>query len=114
MRKRISDTAKWGELTVGPKIIDQSVQRRMRSTLAKVQSGKFAREFISEIKTGRRRYMNLLREAEKHPSWRGTAGTDGLARKNVGSPALHWPSSAPFRQIKSCLKFIALLACARE
>jgi ketol-acid reductoisomerase len=78
MRKLISDTAKWGELTVGPKIIDQSVQRRMRSALAKIRSGKFAREFISEIKTGRRRYMNLLHEAEKHPIEKVGARLRGL------------------------------------
>jgi len=67
MRKLISDTAKWGELTVGPEIIDQSVQRRMRSVLQKIRSGQFARAFIREMKTGRRRYAQLRREAEKHP-----------------------------------------------
>jgi ketol-acid reductoisomerase len=67
MRKLISDTAKWGELTVGPEIIDQTVQRHMRSALAKIRSGKFAREFIQEIETGGTRYLRLAREAEKHP-----------------------------------------------
>jgi len=67
MRKLISDTAKWGELTVGPKIIDQTVQRRMRSVLQKVRSGQFAREFIREMQTGRKRYAQLRRKAEKHP-----------------------------------------------
>ena len=78
MRKLISDTAKWGELTVGPKIIDQTVQRRMRSALGKIRSGKFAREFISEMKTGQSRYMNLLREAEKHPIEKVGARLRGL------------------------------------
>jgi ketol-acid reductoisomerase len=67
MRKLISDTAKWGELTVGPKIIDRTVQRRMRSVLQKIRSGEFAREFIHEMKTDRTRYWQLLQEAEKHP-----------------------------------------------
>jgi ketol-acid reductoisomerase len=67
MRRLISDTAKWGELTVGPKIIDQTVQRRMRSVLKKIRAGQFAREFIREMKTGRKHYAQLLREAEKHP-----------------------------------------------
>jgi ketol-acid reductoisomerase len=39
----------------------------MESALKKIQSGKFAREFVSETKTGRRRYVSLVREAEKHP-----------------------------------------------
>ena len=67
MRRLISDTAKWGELTVGPRIIDQTVQKQMTTALREIRSGKFAREFIEEMKTGRRRYANLLREAEKHP-----------------------------------------------
>jgi len=67
MRRLISDTAKWGELTVGPKIVDRTVQKRMRTALREIRSGKFAREFIQEMKTGRARYAKLLREAEKHP-----------------------------------------------
>ena len=67
MRRLISDTARWGELTVGQKIIDQTVRKHMRVALREIRSGKFAREFIEEMKTGRRRYMKLLREVEKHP-----------------------------------------------
>jgi ketol-acid reductoisomerase len=66
MRKLISDTAKWGELTVGPKIIDQTVQKQMRSVLQRIRSGQFAREFIREMKSPRTRYVQLLRDAEKH------------------------------------------------
>lgn len=67
MRGLISDTAKWGELTVGPKIIDQTVRQHMKSALRDIRSGKFAREFIREMTTNRRRYLQLLREAEEHP-----------------------------------------------
>jgi ketol-acid reductoisomerase len=67
MRRLISDTAKWGELTVGPKIIDQTVQKHMRSALRDIRSGKFAREFIREMRTGARRRAQLLRKAEAHP-----------------------------------------------
>ncbi len=67
MRRLISDTARWGELTVGPKIINQTVQKQMRSALRDIRSGKFAHDFIQEMKTGRARYVNLLREAEDHP-----------------------------------------------
>jgi ketol-acid reductoisomerase len=67
MRKLISDTAKWGELTVGPKIIDRTVQKRMKSVLQKIRSGQFAREFIREMKPPRTRYEHLLGEAEKQP-----------------------------------------------
>jgi len=54
-------------LTVGSKIIDHTVKRRMTEALREIRSGKFAREFIREMKTGRRRYAKLLRKAEKHP-----------------------------------------------
>jgi ketol-acid reductoisomerase len=67
MRKLISDTAKWGELTVGPKIIDRTVQRRMKSVLQKIRSGQFAREFIREMKPPRMRYAELLLDTERHP-----------------------------------------------
>ena len=67
MRRLISDTAKWGELTVGPKIVDQGVQKRMRVALREIRSGKFAREFIQEMNTGQAHYAKLLHKAEKHP-----------------------------------------------
>src|SRR4029077_14587641 len=67
MRRLISDTAKWGELTVGPKIVDQAVQKRMMTALREIRSGKFAREFIREMETGGRRCAHFLRKAERHP-----------------------------------------------
>jgi ketol-acid reductoisomerase len=67
MTTLISDTARWGELTVGPKIVDQKVRRRMQTVLTDIRSGKFAREFLQEIRTGRRRYRKLSQLIEQHP-----------------------------------------------
>jgi ketol-acid reductoisomerase len=67
MRALISDTAKWGELTIGPSIVNQAVQKRMAATLRDIRSGKFAREFIREMNSGRRRYAMLLRQGKRHP-----------------------------------------------
>jgi ketol-acid reductoisomerase len=79
MRRLISDTAKWGELTVGPKIIDQTVRKHMGSALRDIRSGKFAREFIREMGTGaRRRAQLLLRKSEKHPIEKVGARLRGL------------------------------------
>jgi len=78
MRRLISDTAKWGELTVGPKIVNQTVQRRMMAALREIRSGKFARDFIQETKTGGRRSAKLLRESEKHPIEKVGARLRGL------------------------------------
>ncbi len=67
MRALISETAKWGELTVGPKIIDATVRKRMERALDEIRSGKFARGFIREMESGRKRYAKLLRAADHHP-----------------------------------------------
>jgi ketol-acid reductoisomerase len=66
MRFSVSETAKWGDITVGPKIIDASVKKRMKAALKDVQSGKFARSWIREYQTGYKRYHALLKKGEKH------------------------------------------------
>jgi ketol-acid reductoisomerase len=66
MHSLISDTAKWGALTVGAQIIDRNVRRNMAGALRRIRSGDFAREFIREMKTGRR-YRRLLKAAQRHP-----------------------------------------------
>ena len=80
MRRLISDTAKWGELTVGPKIIDQTVRKHMSTALRDIRSGKFARGFIREMRTGARRRADLLREAEAHPIEKVGARLRGLMK----------------------------------
>jgi ketol-acid reductoisomerase len=67
MRFSISETAKWGDVSIGPKIIDASVKKRMKATLKNIQNGKFAREWIKEYETGYKRYNALLKAGEKHP-----------------------------------------------
>ena len=63
----ISKTAKWGAMTVGPKIIDAGVKRRMEKALKNIQSGKFAREWIEENNSGGLRYKALLESYQNHP-----------------------------------------------
>jgi ketol-acid reductoisomerase len=48
MRFSISETAKWGDVSVGPKIIDASVKKRMKAALKDIQSGKFAKGWVAE------------------------------------------------------------------
>ncbi len=67
MRFSISETAKWGDVTVGPKIIDKSVRKHMKEALKNIQNGKFAKDWIAETKTGRKRYTKLLKAGETHP-----------------------------------------------
>jgi ketol-acid reductoisomerase len=67
MRFSISETAKWGDVSVGPKIIDASVKKRMKAALKDIQSGKFARNWIKEYESGYKRYNALLKAGERHP-----------------------------------------------
>jgi ketol-acid reductoisomerase len=67
MRDLISDTAKWGDLTVGPKIVDKHVRKKMTMALAQIRTGKFAHGFIREMKTGGKRYRALLQEGRRDP-----------------------------------------------
>ena len=66
MRFSISETAKWGDVSVGPKIVDASVKRRMKTALKEIQNGKFAKGWIKEYETGYKQYNKLLKSGEKH------------------------------------------------
>jgi ketol-acid reductoisomerase len=71
MRFSISETAKWGDVSVGPKIIDASVKKRMKAALKDIQSGKFAKGWVAkEYKGGYKKYNALLKKGEQHPSKR--------------------------------------------
>ncbi len=67
MRKAISETAKYGDLTVGPTIIDASVKKRMHGALKKIQSGQFAKEWMREYQSGLKNYHALLQKGKAHP-----------------------------------------------
>jgi len=67
MRFSISETAKWGDVSVGPKIIDASVKQRMKAALKDIQSGKFAKEWVAEYQGGYKKYNALLKKGEQHP-----------------------------------------------
>src|SRR5271170_2352889 len=67
MRFSISETAKWGDVSVGPKIIDAGVKKRMKAALKDIQSGKFAKGWVAEYKGGYKKYKALLKAGERHP-----------------------------------------------
>jgi ketol-acid reductoisomerase len=60
MHQFISETAKYGDLTRGPRIIDERVKKQMRKVLKEVQSGKFARQWIKENESGKANYQKML------------------------------------------------------
>jgi ketol-acid reductoisomerase len=66
MRFSISETAKWGDVSVGPKIIDASVKKRMKTALKDIQSGKFAKGWVGEYNGGYKKYNALLKAGQNH------------------------------------------------
>ncbi|MDB6047160.1 MAG: ketol-acid reductoisomerase [Gammaproteobacteria bacterium] len=62
MHEFISDTAKYGDLTRGPRIIDDRVKNVMRKVLKEVQTGKFAKQWIEESAAGGKNYQKLLKQ----------------------------------------------------
>ncbi len=66
MRHSISDTAQYGDLTVGPRIIDDDVKEEMEKVLEEIQSGEFAREWINENQANRPVFNALTEKDEEH------------------------------------------------
>jgi ketol-acid reductoisomerase len=73
MRRKISNTAEYGDLTRGPRVIEEGVRAEMRNILSEIQSGDFAREWIAEYKAGLPVFRKLAKDDE------------GLLLEKVGS-----------------------------
>ncbi len=67
MRYSVSDTAEYGDLTRGPRIITDQVKAEMRRVLTEIQDGTFAAEWIQENEIGRPRYRELREVGKRHP-----------------------------------------------
>ena len=66
MRYSISDTAEYGDLTRGPRVINQSVKDEMRRILDEIQDGRFAAEWVAENAAGRPNYLALKQAGQEH------------------------------------------------
>ena len=67
MRFSVSETAKYGDVTRGSRVINGNVKKSMKSILKEIQSGKFAKEWVKEYEAGLPKYNQLLEEGERHP-----------------------------------------------
>lgn len=67
MRYSISNTAEYGDLTRGPRIITDKTKKEMQKILKEIQSGKFVREFMKENKTGKHNFDALRARGKAHP-----------------------------------------------
>jgi ketol-acid reductoisomerase len=67
MRYSISNTAEYGDLTRGTRVVGDSTRAAMKKILEEIQSGDFADEWITEYKCGLPHFKELRREGENHP-----------------------------------------------
>jgi ketol-acid reductoisomerase len=86
MRYSVSDVAEYGDLSRGPRVVDDRVKQALRDILAEVRSGAFAKELFADDESGRPRFAELRRQGEERAreiervgkELRALAGVEGL------------------------------------
>jgi ketol-acid reductoisomerase len=67
MYNRVSETARYGGLTRGPRVIDNEAKKKMKEALKEIQSGEFAEEWVSKYKKeGKNSFARYMKEIENH------------------------------------------------
>jgi len=66
MRFSISETAKYGDITRGPRVVNAKTKQEMKKILKEIQTGKFTKEWVKEYDGGLKNYNKLLADGEKH------------------------------------------------
>ena len=83
MYRRVSETARYGGLTRGPKVIDDSTKEKMKQVLEEIQSGIFAKEWVDKYqKEGKNSFNSYMKEIEDHQ----------LERVGKDMRKMMWPS----------------------
>ena len=67
MHKFISDTAAWGDMVSGPRVVDASSRAAMKQMLAEIQDGTFAKNWIAENEAGMPEFRRMMNEDLEHP-----------------------------------------------
>jgi ketol-acid reductoisomerase len=86
MRYSVSDVAEYGDLSRGPRVVDDGVKQRLREILAEVRSGAFAEDLFADDEAGRPRFAELRKQGEERAAeiervgkeLRALAGVEGL------------------------------------
>ena len=91
MRYSISDTAEYGDYTRGPRIVNDQTRAEMKKILSEIQSGEFARQWIDENRTGRKKFLAMREAAKNQPIETVGAGLREMMtflkkRKEAGVP----------------------------
>ena len=91
MRFSISETAKYGDITRGPRVINKNTKKEMKKILTEIQSGKFVKQWVAEYKGGLKNYTKLLKAGEKHQIEKTGERLRGLMpwmpKRNIGGVA---------------------------
>ena len=66
MRSRVSDTAEYGDITRGKRVVSAAIREEMKKILGEIQSGEFAKEWIKENEDGRPNYNKITEEEKGH------------------------------------------------
>ncbi len=67
MRDSISNTAEYGDYTRGPRVVNDETKAEMRKILKEIQSGQFARDFVTENQSGKPGFTAMRRQEAEHP-----------------------------------------------
>ncbi len=91
MRYSVSDTAEYGDYTRGPRIVTENTRAEMKKILGEIQSGEFAKAWLAENRTGRRKFLAMREEAKDQPIERVGAELRSMMtflkkRKEAGIP----------------------------
>ena len=88
MHEFVSETAQYGDLTRGPRVVDDRVRENMKAVLTEIQDGTFARQWLAEDREGRAGYDALMQRDLEHPMERvGTALRARMSWLQKGSQA---------------------------
>ena len=90
MRYSISTTAEYGDMTRGPRVINDQVRAEMKKILADIQSGEFASEWVEENRNGLPNYHRLQKQGRRAPHREGR----GRATGHDALPVFGWASAA--------------------
>ncbi len=83
MRYSISNTAEYGDYTSGPRIVDEGVKDRMREVLTDIQSGRFARDWVLENKSGGASFLSMRDKAARHDITRVGSGLRAMINEGI-------------------------------
>jgi ketol-acid reductoisomerase len=67
MRGSISNTAKYGDYTRGPRIVNDETKATMKQILKEIQAGEFAQQWVAEHAAGKPSFNKFREDAAKHP-----------------------------------------------